>query len=90
VSAVGDLNATVAGRRNQQSGGTLAANGNTTLMAGTLDNSAGTAAAVKGNLNVTTTGQTTNDAGTSAGGRQDHAVCNGGLSTKAARSSATA
>jgi filamentous hemagglutinin len=60
-------------------GGTLAANGNTTLVAGTLDNSSGTAAAVNGNLSVTTSGATTNNGGTLQAGAATTLV-NSGLS----------
>ena len=44
--------------------GTLAANGSTTIDAARLDNSAGTLAAVTGDLRVTTSGTTDNTAGT--------------------------
>ncbi|UVH55055.1 hemagglutinin repeat-containing protein [Variovorax paradoxus] len=79
LSAVGNLNATVSGTATNL-GGTLAANGNTTLTAVSLDNSAGTTAAVSGDLNVTTTGATTNTGGTlQAGGVTT--LSNGGLSS---------
>ena len=77
VTAVGDLNATIAGAATN-TGGTLAANGNTAITAASLDNSAGTTAAVNGNLTVRTTGATTNTGGTlQAGGITT--LDNGGL-----------
>nr|WP_240531337.1 filamentous hemagglutinin N-terminal domain-containing protein [Variovorax boronicumulans] len=77
ATAVGDLNATIAGAASNVAG-TWAANGNTTVAAASLDNSAGTTAAVNGNLSVTTQGATTNSAGTlQAGGVTT--LGNGGL-----------
>nr|WP_233101904.1 hemagglutinin repeat-containing protein [Variovorax sp. IB41] len=77
VTAAGDLRATVGGAASNV-GGMLAANGNTTLVADTLDNSKGTAAAVKGDLSVSTKGATTNDAGTLQAAARV-ALKNGGL-----------
>ncbi|MDP9603329.1 UNVERIFIED_ORG: filamentous hemagglutinin [Variovorax paradoxus] len=79
LTAVGNLSATIAGGATN-AGGTLAANGGTTVTAASLDNSAGTTAAVSGNLAVTTTGATTNTGGTlQAGGTTT--LSNGGLSS---------
>lgn len=79
LTAVGNLNATIAGAA-ANVGGTLAANGNTTLTAASLDNNSGTTAAVNGNLSVTTTGATTNNGGTlQAGGATT--LSNAGLSS---------
>ena len=59
-------------------GGTLAANGSTTVSAASLNNNGGTTAAVNGNLTVTTGGTTTNAGGTlQAGGTTT--LSNGGL-----------
>lgn len=77
ITAVGDLNATIAGVATNQAG-TIAANGNTVLNAASLDNSTGTVAAVKGNLAVTTSGQTVNNGGTLQAGGQT-LLSNGGL-----------
>ncbi|WP_454909647.1 hemagglutinin repeat-containing protein [Variovorax gossypii] len=64
--------------------GTLAANGNTSIDAASLDSTGGTVAAVKGDLTVTTTGQTVNDAGTlQAGGKTT--LSNGGMSNVAGK-----
>ena len=77
VTAVGDLSAIISGTATNV-GGAVAANGSIALVADTLDNGRGSVAAAKGNLNVTTTGTTTNDAGTLQAGAKT-TLSNGGL-----------
>ncbi|QNK65452.1 hemagglutinin repeat-containing protein [Variovorax sp. PAMC26660] len=77
ITAAGDLSATIGGAATNV-GGMLAAKGNTTFSANTLDNSKGTVAAVAGNLGVTTMGVTINkEGGMKAGGAAT--LTNGGL-----------
>ena len=80
VTAVGDLKATI-DKAATNVGGTLAANGSTSVAADLLDNSGGTIGTVKGDLSVKTTGKTINDAGAlQAGGKAT--LSNGGLSNQ--------
>ncbi|BEP54055.1 MULTISPECIES: hemagglutinin repeat-containing protein [unclassified Variovorax] len=78
ATAVSDLHVAVGGAATNI-GGTLAANGNTTVAAGTLDNTRGTVVAVEGDLGVTTTGSTINDKGTMQAGA-NATLANAGLS----------
>lgn len=83
ITAVGDLGATVAGAATNVDG-TLAANGETTISAASLDSTRGTVAAVNGDLNVATAGTTVNASGTmQAGGNV--ALANGGLDNTAGK-----
>ncbi|MDM0030484.1 toxin C-terminal domain-containing protein [Variovorax sp. J31P216] len=83
LTAVRDLAATVAGAATNV-GGTLAANGATTITAARLDNTRGTAAAVSGDLRVTTTGATVNAFGTMQAGARA-VLANGGLDNTAGK-----
>ena len=81
ITAMGNLSARVVGAATNISG-TLTANGNATFAADTLDNTRGSVAAVRGELRVTTHGQTLNEAGRlQAGGAV--VLANGGLANTA-------
>lgn len=83
VTAVSDLTATVVGAASNV-GGTLAANGDTSISAASLDSTRGTVAAVQGDLRVTTAGATLNSGGTmQAGGNV--ALVNGGFENSAGK-----
>ncbi|MBA5688164.1 hemagglutinin repeat-containing protein [Rugamonas apoptosis] len=88
VSAGGTLSVAAAQGIHNGSG-LLAANGDATLTANVLDNTAGKLASVHGNVNVSTSGATVNDGGVIQA-EADIALRNGGLSNTQASGSGAA
>lgn len=84
MGAIEDLDLR-AGGAVTNNGGTIAANHALRLDAGTLDNTRGSVAAVKGALNVTTTGLTTNTGGAMQAGQALVSTSNGLVNTEAGR-----